>query len=194
VFTRVAVAADAAILLTLAAHLDDIGGRAERAVSPASTGDVHGRLLELVAGEASRVVVACLDDAPVGMAVMRLARPDPLSDSFVVQLAHVVVAPGHRHRGVGQALVESATVFAMEHQVDHVAVSVYPSLRDASRFYARLGFAPAATHRVAPVGLLRRRLGLDRPVAATAAGFRRRGRLPRPLPSQRARRRSGQQV
>jgi GNAT superfamily N-acetyltransferase len=193
VSTRTATASDTPVLVNLAAQLDTVGGRAERALSPAGTGDLRARLAELMAGPDSQVVLAFLDDDAVGMAVMRIVRPDPLSDSLVLQLAHLVVAGGHRHRGVGHALIESATVFALDRQVEHVTVSVYPSLRDASRFYARLGFAPAAVHRVAPVGLLRRRLGLDRPTVAAADGLRRRSRL-RSVPPQRARRRDNQQV
>jgi len=180
--TRIAVVGDVPVLLDLLAAERDLGGRAERAVNPAGSGDVAEALTALITGEDSQVVLACVEDEPAGLVVMRLIRPDPLSDARLVQLAHLVVAAGHRHRGVGHALVESGAAFAAEHHAEHVSVSVFPSLRDASRFFARLGFAPAAIFRVAPLGLLRKRLCADRGAAPLADGQRRRTRMLRPVP------------
>jgi ribosomal protein S18 acetylase RimI-like enzyme len=111
-----------------------------------------------------------------------------LSDAEIVHMSHLVVSRANQHRGVGHALVAAATEFAVERHVDHVAVSVYPSLRDASRFYARLGFAPLAVRRIAPVSVLRRRLENDKAVALGVDGVRRRTRIMRPVPPQRTRR------
>jgi ribosomal protein S18 acetylase RimI-like enzyme len=122
------------------------------------------------------------------MAIFRVATPDPLSESQVVHLTHVVVSRAKRHRGVGRALIEAATDFTVECHLEHVMVGVYPSLREVSRFYARLGFAPAAAYRIAPVGVLRRRLGLERGTHTTGDAVRRRTRLRRPVPPQRRRR------
>ena len=43
--------------------------------------------------------------------------------------------------------------------VEQLVVSVHPGSRDANRFFARLGFAPLAVRRTAPVAAVRRRLG-----------------------------------
>jgi hypothetical protein len=122
------------------------------------------------------------------MAVIRIIHPDPMSDEGFVYIAHLVVMRGKRQRGVGHALIQAATDFAVERKVEHVGVGVYPTLRDASRFYARLGFAPAALHRVAPVNVLRRRMGPDRGQPVMFGERVRRSRLPRALPPQRRRR------
>jgi hypothetical protein len=90
-------------------------------------------------------------------------------------------------------LIQAATDFSAERRIEHVGVSVYPSLRDASRFYARLGFAPAALYRIAPVGVLRRRMGPDRQLPAVFGDRMRRSGLPRPLPP-RPRRRPAEPV
>jgi ribosomal protein S18 acetylase RimI-like enzyme len=116
------------------------------------------------------------------MAIFRIVRTDPMSDIEMVHIAHLVVMRRSRQRGVGHALTQAATDFSVERRIDHVGVSVYPSLRDASRFYARLGFAPAAVYRIAPVGVLRRRMGPDRQQTAAFGDRVRRSRLPRPLP------------
>jgi GNAT superfamily N-acetyltransferase len=188
VTTRTATSQDVPVLLALWDELRQAGGRAERAVNPIAAIDARDRLAEVLVDPACRVELACVDDVPAGMAVMRISRPDPLSDSQLVHVAHLYVARSKRHHGVGHALLSSAADFAAENHLDHVAVSVYPSLRDASRFYARLGFAPVAVRRVAPVAMLRRRLGADTSTPLVGDAVRRRTRLMRPVPPQRARR------
>jgi GNAT superfamily N-acetyltransferase len=184
VFTRAATQDDLPILLTLADELRQIGGRAERAINPLSTVDIPQRLAEVLADPYCRIVMACIDDAPVGMAVLQVTHPDPLSDNKLVQIAHLVVQRSNRHRGVGHALVSAAAEFATEQRIDHVAAGVYPSLRDAHRFYARLGFAPVAVRRIAPVAVLRRRQSQDRTTAVLSDVMRRRTRLGRGVPRQ----------
>jgi hypothetical protein len=52
-------------------------------------------------------------------------------------------------------------VFADEVGAGDVVVNVPPNARDVNRFYARLGFAPLVVRRSAPVGHLRRKLGVE---------------------------------
>jgi GNAT superfamily N-acetyltransferase len=192
--------ADVPLLVGLWGELRHVGARAERAVNPMSVPDVSARLSEAIVSDDCRVVVAIADDQVAGMTVLRDVRPDPLSMHRVAQVSHVVVAAGKRRRGVGHALLAAAADFADERQIEHVSAGVYPSLRDVSRFYARLGFAPVMVHRVAPVAMLRRRLGglAASPAISTSAVadaamsrvddlVRRRTRLRRPVPAQRAR-------
>jgi L-amino acid N-acyltransferase YncA len=163
-------------------------------MNPKSVADMGVRLRSAVATPHCRVVLALADAEPAGMAVLRVVRPDPLSDSKVVQIAHVVVQPGKRRRGVGHALVAAAADFAEERGLEHVAAGVYPSLREASRFYARLGFAPVVLQRVAPVAIVRRRLGTDTGAFRFDDVVRRRSRIRRPVPPQRAKSPAGQRV
>lgn len=190
VLTRVATADDIPVLLDLWDELRQVGGRGERANNPVSAVEVRDRLTQVIDNPAYRIVIATLDDVPAGMVVLQATRPDPFTDTRVVNVAHLVVGQGTRHKGVGHALLTAAADFATERRLEQVSVSVYPSLRDASRFFARLGFAPAATRRVAPVSVLRRRLGADPTNSSTGDAIRRRSRLIRPVPAQRARRKS----
>jgi GNAT superfamily N-acetyltransferase len=183
-----ATVADIPALMDLWDELRQVGGRGERANNPVSTIDVRERLAAVLASPSYRIVLASLEDAPVGMAVLQTTRPDPFADSRVLNVAHLVVSRTAQHKGVGHALLKTAVDFATEKRLDQVAVSIYPSLREANRFFARLGFAPAATRRVAPVSLLRRRLGADAGVPVAADAMRRRTRLVRSVPSPRARR------
>jgi len=203
VSTRAATVADVPLLVGLWGELRHVGARAERAVNPVSVPNVSARIAEAIASEDCRVVVAVAQDEVAGMAILRETRPDPLSVHRIVQVCHVVVASGKRRRGVGHALLAAAADFADERQIEHVSAGVYPSLRDVSRFYARLGFAPVMVHRVAPVTVLRRRLGsgYGSPLTAGVTGgaavdaalgrvddvARRRTLLRRPVPAQRAR-------
>jgi len=67
--------------------------------------------------------------------------------------------------------------------------------KGAGRFYARLGFAPMLVQRVAPVGVLRRRLGgTETTVARVEDLVRRRSRVRRPLPAPRQGRRTPETV
>lgn len=183
---RAATVADVPLLVGLWRELRQVGARAERAVNPLSIPDIGVCLAEAIESADCRVVLAHDGDEPAGMAVLRDVRPDPLSSQRLVQVSHVVVAPGKRRRGVGHALLAAAADFADERQIEHLVAGVYPSLRDASRFYARLGFAPMLVQRVAPVPVLRRRLG-----NGFAPAF---GVLRRPVPAQRPRARLGERA
>lgn len=188
VLTRVATVDDVPVLLELWDELRQVGGRGERANNPVSAVEVRDRLVQVIGNPSYRIVIACLEDQPAGMVVLQATRPDPFTDARVVNVAHLVVAKNTQHKGVGRALLTAAADFASERRLEQVSVSVYPSLRDASRFFARLGFAPAATRRVAPLSVLRRRLGADPATPAMGDAIRRRSRLVRPVPVQRARR------
>jgi GNAT superfamily N-acetyltransferase len=116
---------------------------------------------------------------------MALMEPDVLAllvEHRVAHLSHLLVAARHRRRGAGRALLAAAVGYADEHGYDQIVVGVSPHSRDANRFFARLGFVPMVTHRLASVAMLRRSLGLPEPVAEVrmrpAAG--RRLRLARP--------------
>jgi ribosomal protein S18 acetylase RimI-like enzyme len=190
VVTRTAVTADVPVLLALWHELREVGARAERAVNPVATPDVADRLKQAITRDDCRVVIAFVDDHPAGMAMFRAVRPDPLSDSTVLEMIHVVVTKQHRRRGVGHALVAAAADIADDLRIEHVSVGVYPSLREASRFYARLGFAQVMVRRVAPVGVLRRRLAGDVTTLRVDDLVRRRTRMRRPVPAQRLARRT----
>ena len=149
------------------------------------TPDIAGRLAQAIRRPDCRVVLAFVDDQPAGMAMFQAVQPDPLSDSTVVRMIHVVVDKAHRRRGVGHALVAAAADIADELGIEHVSVGVYPSLREASRFYARLGFAQVMVQRVVPTAMLRRRLCADLTTRRVDDLVRRRNRMRRPVPAQR---------
>jgi GNAT superfamily N-acetyltransferase len=117
------------------------------------------RYLEAIADpDRHLVVVVDVQDQPLGMALLTVASANALLDLPAVHMSHAVVADRHKRRGAGKALVAAAAAYAELHGLEQIVVSVHPGSRDANRFFARLGFAPLAVRRVAPVGVVRRRL------------------------------------
>jgi GNAT superfamily N-acetyltransferase len=139
-----------------------------------------------------RVVLAVLPtedggEAGVGLSVLGL---DPLSlvlGTPQVTVDTFVVHREHRRSGVGAALLAASVAYAAENGASYVVAAVTQEA-DRQRFFARMGFAPLTTRRIASVHTLgrslaawqRRRLGIV-PMSRRASGIGRR-RVP-PLPS-----------
>lgn len=160
---RPATEADLPALLALGAELRDallptadVVGR-QRA--PTGQVGLEQRYREVLASADRRLVLAVGEgDEPLGTALLSVAPANALLDLPAAHMSHAVVADRHKRRGAGKALVAAAAAFAEEHGLDQLVVSVHPGSRDANRFFARLGFAPLAVRRVAPVAVVRRRL------------------------------------
>lgn len=178
VTVRPASAADASALTELWGELRAAtGGGLDRLVGVTSGPQMAARLLGEPEGPgdpSEQLLVAVVDGEVGGMTLLRRDTLGPLCDAPAVTLDYLVVARRHQHRGVGRALLLAATSYAEQYGAEHVAVSVWPTLRDANRFYARLGFTPVTVRRVAAVGALRRKLGVDpRPRVALGLAHRR---------------------
>jgi len=146
----------------------------------------------LLADPGHRVVLAVLPaggdgEVGVGLAVLGL---DPLSlvlGTPQVTVDTFVVHREHRRAGVGAALLAAALAYAAENGASYVVAAVTQEA-DRQRFFARMGFAPLTTRRIASVHTLgrslaawqRRRLGII-PLSRRVPGVGRR-RVP-PLPS-----------
>jgi ribosomal protein S18 acetylase RimI-like enzyme len=160
---------DLPVLLELGAELREqvlpVEGRA-RANAPrgtASRAALSQRYCEAIADPDRELVLAVggkdgEPEVPLGMALFTVSPANALVDIPAVHMSHAVVAARHRKRGAGKALVAAAAAYAEERGIDQLVVSVHPGSRDAARFFARLGFAPQAVRRTAPVSLVRRRL------------------------------------
>jgi GNAT superfamily N-acetyltransferase len=175
VSVRLATDDDLPVLVDLWTELRDVSPRRPRtAHTPESP---EQRLRTVIADPACRVVVAVVDEEPVGMAVLSRTWVSPLLDAMAVQVSLLVVSASHRKHGVGRALVTAAVSYGEEIEADEVVVSVLPSLREANRFYAQLGFSPQVMRRTAPVAGLRRRLGTPQERRSHTDLARRRARL-----------------
>jgi GNAT superfamily N-acetyltransferase len=146
-------------------------GRGGPLAPPASEATLRRLLAEVAADDSYRAVVAELDDVVVGMACF-IGRPmGPFVEAVVVQIDYLHVRPSFHRRGVGRALVAAATAYCDEVGAEHVVVNVFPQVREANRFYAKLGFSPMVVRRVASVPTLRRKLALDGVESGRRAGL-----------------------
>jgi GNAT superfamily N-acetyltransferase len=142
-----------------------------------------------------RVVLAVLPGSPapgggdtgevaVGLAVLGL---DPLSlvlGNAQVTVDTFVVHREHRRCGTGVLLLAAAAAFAQESGADHVVVAVGGHEAERQRFFARMGFGPLTTRRIAPVHSLTRTLAAWHRGGIPVPAPRREGtaRRPRALP------------
>ncbi len=135
------------------------GGRLGRAmVDPLSAA---AEMLKLAEDPDVRLFVAVIDDEPVGLAYAVRQPLVPLQEFNAVHIGYIHVRPAHRRRGMGRALVAAVLDYADEIGADQVSVTVDPTLRDASRFFARLGLRPLMMVRSSSAAVLRRRLAAD---------------------------------
>ncbi|MGW2090949.1 N-acetyltransferase family protein [Promicromonospora sukumoe] len=133
------------------------------------------RLLEhlsvlLAAG--GHVLVAKLDGQVVGVVLGRVVAAYLFAQNASLYLDMLYVAPQARRHGVGHALLRAATDLAAAHDCHDIYSAPVPGNRGVQRFLARLGFAPAAGHRVASVAALQRRLAAEATARDGAHGRR----------------------
>jgi ribosomal protein S18 acetylase RimI-like enzyme len=162
---RTASSDDVDELVALVGTMTDLGPVRGRRVARSWPDGFRHQCERVLADPDHRVVVAVDEtDAVVGAAVFAADIAGGLLDPPSVYVSHLLVAPAHRKRGAGRALVSAAAGYAEELGVDTVVVAVAPTTRDANRFFARLGFAPQVIRRIAPVHSLRRALASADPI------------------------------
>lgn len=126
------------------------------------------------------VLIAVSEEAVVGLLLGRTVGPNLFTDQASFAVEALYVDPKHRRRGVGHALMQVAVDTAVGEGAEQVFAAPIPGARGMQRFFVRLGFTPAAAHRVTSTAALHRRLCAD-------GGARRQG--PRGLDELIARRR-----
>lgn len=130
------------------------------------------RLAEILRSD--RVLLVAADDggAVVGMLAARKDDVGAIDLTPVLHVTHLMVAPGHRRRGVGRALLAAAVHVADDAGIEHVLATAGAGSREGNRYLARIGFAPLVLHRIASTSTLRRSLGMT-DVAGRMAVLRR---------------------
>jgi GNAT superfamily N-acetyltransferase len=105
--------------------------------------------------DAEVALIACAGGQVVGVAGLTHNEPTAwLGRSVTVTVVHV--RSGSRHSGVGQALMAGVAAYAERIGAEHVTADVPPTMRDANRFFAKLGFAPVVTRRATSTSALRK--------------------------------------
>ncbi len=168
VVVRPLTTADTEAVLEMWEELRQYTGRSGALAPMPSEARLRQVMAEMDGDDSCRAVVAALDGEVVGMAVFTRRPLGPFMEARVVQIDYLHVRAAFHRRGVGRALVAAATGYADEIGSEHVSVNVLPQVREANRFYAKIGFSPLAVRRVASVSTLRRSLGLEVPVRGAA--------------------------
>lgn len=120
-----------------------------------------------------RLVVAWDGKEAVGLASISLSDIGTWSEAPAIQVSGLHVLSTSRHRGVAKGILNAALASAESWGCNAIVASVPPLSREANRFFARLGFAPVSTFRVADAGSLRRKISAQ-PRRVTVARMRRR--------------------
>ena len=162
VSVRDATSDDVQELVEMWGELRVLAGRLDRGGAAPTEAGVLRRLHDVADDPDRRLVVATLGGEIVGTALLSHEPVAALADVGAVHVHYLHVRPAHRRRGIGGALLAAAVSFAEECGAEHVVANVSSQLREAQRFYARLGFGPVVVRRVAPVSVLRRRLTAER--------------------------------
>lgn len=154
---RPAVPADIGNLVALC-----LEARSESAVHAqlCSSSDVvlHEQLGAVFALPDMHLVVVDLDGGLVGFALARVVLPGLFCDVGWLQVEALYVAPAHRRRGAGHALMAALAELARSENAERVVAMPLTGARSEQRFLARLGFAAAAAHRIAETAALARRM------------------------------------
>lgn len=161
---RVATRDDLDALLSLHGELRTAaGGRTTGFTTPSADPDRVCERYALLLDDPLSCIVLAVDDSsdePLGMALLRTDPMTALLGTPALSMHHLIVARRHRRRGAGRALVAAAAAYADERDCEHLIVGLATDGREAHRYFARLGFAPLVTRRVASLAALRRTLGV----------------------------------
>lgn len=155
--TRIATGDDAVVLAEL---WSDVVRRADRSEQ---IGDLELVIKGSAASAEQRTVVVEYDGQVAGAVLLRVTTLSPINLDPCVQSIHPRVLPQFRSHGVGHALMDAAASYAEENGILHVVTAVANGSRDANRFMAKLGLAPAVMYRLGPTAVLRSRVSRQHP-------------------------------
>ncbi len=122
---------------------------------------LRDQLVLLMASSGGTVLAGTVDDEIAGLLLAHVVGPGPFTDAVALNLEALYVRGDDRRRGLGHALLVAAATLADEVGAGEVYASPLPGARGMHRFLARIGFAPAAAHRVVTTSALQRRLAQD---------------------------------
>ncbi len=152
--------------------------------------DMESVLKALLETTDQRIIVAEYDGEFAGAVHLEATTMTALNSEPIVRALSPHVLPRFQRHGVGSALMDAAVSWAEELGIGHVATAAVAGSRDANRFMARLGLAPAAVLRVAPTGMLRAKLPVEMPGVARPLAGAGRSHLGQVLAQRRSLRRS----
>jgi GNAT superfamily N-acetyltransferase len=130
------------------------GGGTEAALRVAS---LHSLTSALQRPEVT-AFLAFVDDTAVGYLVLKDSLAGPLTDSSCTSIDQLYVSAQWRRHGVARQLLGAAAAHADRVGAEAIVSHVPSQVRDANRFFARLGFSPTVVRRVTTPAALHRKL------------------------------------
>lgn len=97
---------------------------------------------ELLGTDRAAGWLALREATPIGYAVGRLAGPHEVRPVVRADLESIFVVPDRRSDGVGAALVDAFSAWAVENGAAELTVTAYAANERAVAFYAKHGFRP----------------------------------------------------
>jgi GNAT superfamily N-acetyltransferase len=156
VLVRDAVPEDAQALLAIWTDFTAVSERIM--LDEDSCAETERAVMRLDTDPSERLLVAVVDDEPVGVVHLRRAPISPIHEEDAVHVGYLHVLSEFRRRGVGKQLLEAAADWAEEKDSKHIVASVAATARDSNRFLARLGLGQVAVVRASTVASLRSKL------------------------------------
>jgi len=102
--------------------------------------------------------LALVDDAAVGYVVLKDSLAGPLTEAPCTSIDQLFVSATWRRHGVARQLLAAAAAHADRVGAEAIVSHVPSQVRDANRFFARLGFSPTVVRRVTTPAALHRKL------------------------------------
>lgn len=143
-----------------------VANRVEAGSSPDATQRIatDGTLSKTLARPEVTAFLALLDGTAVGYLILSDTTSGVLADAPCVAIDQLFVLGGSRRHGVARQLLAAAATHADRVGADQIASNVPSQVRDANRFFARLGFTPTVVRRVTtPTALHRKLAGAGEP-------------------------------
>ena len=136
------------------------------------------RFTQILDNPDAELLVACLADGTRAGAALLSVDAVSMALGGLTMSVVLIVDENARQRGVGRELVSAVARYADDAGADAVTVSLPPGNREAHRFFARLGFVPLVTSRIASVSQLMRALAPSEIAAERRHSVLRRARRP----------------
>lgn len=137
-----------------------VANRVEGGSSPEATQRIatDGSLPASLERPGVTAFLAVCDGEPVGYLVLSDTTTGVFVDAPCVAIDQLYVRAEWRKHGVARQLLSTAATYADRMGADQIASNVPAQVRDANRFFARLGFTPTVVRRVTTPSALHRKL------------------------------------
>lgn len=106
------------------------------------------RRLEVIGRRHDSIVLVAEDESQRLLGCIHVMVSNRLAEGMYGEIASLVIAEGHRQRGIGRQLVENAAQWLHERGMSRIRVRCNVIRKRAHRFYESLGFEKTKSQKV----------------------------------------------